>query len=74
MENIRVFEHKPDLNCSKSLNLEGGHTSSLLSSSSSPSSMCGEQDVVVMRRCALRLYSLSGVCVCVQRSESVCAV
>ncbi|KAM9475734.1 uncharacterized protein lrriq3 isoform 1-T1 [Clarias gariepinus] len=45
------------------LNLEDGHTSSSLSSSFSPSSVPGEQDVVVLRRCALRLRSASVVCV-----------
>ncbi|XP_017322751.1 leucine-rich repeat and IQ domain-containing protein 3 isoform X1 [Ictalurus punctatus] len=57
MENIRV---QTDF---ESLNLEDGRTSSSLSSSSSPSSVCGEQDVEVVRRCALRLHSLKGVCV-----------
>ncbi|XP_027027103.1 leucine-rich repeat and IQ domain-containing protein 3 isoform X4 [Tachysurus fulvidraco] len=54
MEDIRI---KTDLN------LDDGHSSSLLSSSSSLSSVCAEQDVLVVRMCALQLYSLSGVCV-----------
>lgn len=54
MEDIRI---KTDLN------LDDGHTSSLLSSSSSLSSVCAEQDVLVVRMCALQLHSLSGVCV-----------
>ncbi|KAF5879899.1 leucine-rich repeat and IQ domain-containing protein 3 isoform X1, partial [Clarias magur] len=45
------------------LNLEDGHMSSSVSSSISPSSVRGEQDVVVLRRCALRLRSASVVCV-----------
>ncbi|KAK3540535.1 hypothetical protein QTP70_034089 [Hemibagrus guttatus] len=61
MENTKV---KTDLNCSKSLNQEDGHTStSSSSSSSSPSSVCAEQDAVVVWKCAQQLHSLSGVCV-----------
>lgn len=66
MENIRVFEHQTDPKCYQSLNLENGHTSSLSSLSSSSSclsSVCGDQDGVVMQRCAVQLHSLSGVCV-----------
>lgn len=69
MEDIRV---QTDLNCSMSLNLEDGHASSPLSSSSSPSSVCGEQDVAVVRRCSLQLHSLSGVCVF--RALKVCVL
>lgn len=61
MENTSV---QTDWDCSESLNLEDGQTPSPVSSSSSPSSVCGEQNMVVMlRRSALRLHSLSGVCV-----------
>ncbi|KAF4072731.1 hypothetical protein AMELA_G00266360 [Ameiurus melas] len=66
MENIRV---QTDF---ESLNLEDGRTSSPLSSSSSPSAVCGEQDVAVVRRCALQLHSLRGVCLF--RALKVCVL